>query len=134
MHRQGLIDPIVLSPHEGPLRADYERAGIAVTVVTPPDIGSKAGFERSIAELGRTFRAFEPEVIDANTLQTFWVIAAAETIGVPTLWNVHESEAVAELFRLPMPGASGESLTGCFASPYRVVFGSNATRRVLGAL
>jgi GT2 family glycosyltransferase len=129
LHRQGLIDPIVLSPHEGPLRADYERAGIAVTVVTPPDIGSKAEFERSIAELGRTFRAFEPEVIYANTLQTFWVIAAAETIGVPTLWNVHESEAWQSYFDFLCPELRAIAYR-CFASPYRVVFGSNATRRV----
>jgi O-antigen biosynthesis protein len=128
LYRRGLVDPIVLSPHEGPLRADYERAGIAVTVVTPPDVGGEAQFERSIAELGRTFHEFEPEVIYANTLQTFWVVAAAETVGVPTLWNVHESEPWKSYFEFLRPELQAIAYR-CFASPYRVVFGSNATRR-----
>jgi hypothetical protein len=67
LHRRGLIDPIVLSPQEGPLRADYELAGIAVTIVTPPDIGAKQQFERSIVEIGRTFSDFAPDVVYANT-------------------------------------------------------------------
>jgi O-antigen biosynthesis protein len=129
LHRRGLVAPIVLSPHEGPLRADYERAGIAVTVVTPPDTGGKAQFERSIAELGRTFREFGPDVVYANTLQTFWVIAAAETAGLPTLWHVHESERWQTYFDFLRPEVR-EIAYGCFAFPYRVVFCSNATRRV----
>ena len=128
LHRQGLIDPVVLSPHEGPLRSEYERAGIAVTVVTPPDTGGRTQFERSIAELGRTFREFGPDVIYANTLQTFWVIAAAETIGVPSLWHVHESEPWQTYFEFLRPELQ-EVAYGCFAFPYRVVFCSNATRR-----
>jgi O-antigen biosynthesis protein len=134
MYRRGLIDPIVLSPHEGPLRADYERAGIAVTVLTPPDIGGKAEFEKSIAELGRTFRAFEPEVIYANTLQTFWVIAAAETVGIPTLWNVHESEAWQTYFDFLRPrcgrsptGASLLPIASCSARMQRGGPGSRST-------
>jgi GT2 family glycosyltransferase len=128
LHRQGLIDPVVLSPHEGPLRSEYERVGITVTVVTPPDTGGRAQFERSIAELGRTFREFAPDVIYANTLQTFWVIAAAETIGVPSLWHVHESEPWQTYFEFLRPELQ-EVAYGCFAFPYRVVFCSNATRR-----
>ncbi len=128
LHRRGLVDPVVLSPHEGPLRSEYERAGITVTVVTPPDTGGRPQFERSIAELGRTFREFEPDVIYANTLQTFWVIAAAETIGVPSLWHVHESEPWQTYFEFLRPELQ-EVAYGCFAFPYRVVFCSNATRR-----
>jgi GT2 family glycosyltransferase/glycosyltransferase involved in cell wall biosynthesis len=128
LQRRGLIDPIVLSPHEGPLRADYERAGITVGVVTPPDIGARAQFERSIAELGKAFCEFGPDVIYANTLQTFWVIAAAETVGLPSLWHVHESEPWQSYFEFLRPELQ-EVAYGCFAFPYRVVLCSNATRR-----
>ena len=128
LQRRGLIDPIVLSPHEGPLRADYERAGIDVGVVTPPDTGDRGNFERTIVELGKTFREFRPDVIYANTLQTFWVIAAAEVAGVPSLWHVHESEPWQSYFDFLRPELR-EVAYGCFAHPYRVVFCSNATRR-----
>jgi O-antigen biosynthesis protein len=128
LQRRGLIDPIVLSPHEGPLRADYERAGITVAVVTPPDTGDRGKFEQSIVELGKTFCEFRPDVIYANTLQTFWVIAAAEAMGVPSLWHVHESEPWQTYFEFLRPELQ-EVAYGCFAHPYRVVFCSNATRR-----
>jgi GT2 family glycosyltransferase len=128
LQRRGLVDPIVLSPHEGPLRADYERAGITVGVVTPPDTGDRGRFEQSIAELGKIFSEFRPDVIYANTLQTFWVIAAAQVVGVPSLWHVHESEPWQSYFEFLRPELH-EVAYGCFAHPYRVVFCSNATRR-----
>ncbi|MBV9971239.1 MAG: glycosyltransferase, partial [Xanthobacteraceae bacterium] len=129
LHRRGQIDPVVLSPQEGPLRAEYERAGIAVRIVTPPDTGRRDQFERSIVEFGRTMREFTPDVVYANTLQTFWVIAASRTGGLPSLWHVHESEPWQSYFEFLTPELQ-EIAYGCFAFPYRVVFCSNATRRV----
>ena len=129
LYRQGLLKPTVISPQDGPLRADYEQVGIPVKIVTPLDTSSKAEFERGVDELARTFRELGPDVICASTLQTFWVIAGAHAAGIPAVWNVHESEPWQGYYEF-LPPDVRTSAYRCFAYPYRVVFGSRATRRV----
>jgi GT2 family glycosyltransferase/glycosyltransferase involved in cell wall biosynthesis len=128
LQRRGLLDPIILSPQDGPLRASYEQAGIPVKIIGLPTISGKVEFQQSIASLGQTLQELGPEVIYANTLQTFWAIAAAEKAQIPTLWNVHESEPWQFYFDFLRPELRPLAYR-CFSTPYRVVFGSTATRR-----
>jgi O-antigen biosynthesis protein len=69
----------------------------------------------------------------ANTLQTFWAIAAGEQAGLPTIWNVHESEPWQTYFDFLPPDLKALSYR-CFAFPYRIVFVANATRQAWAAL
>src|SRR5262249_16103332 len=49
LHDRGIIDPIVHSPVDGPLRTEYERVGIKVEVVPPPDsLYSEAGYNLAL--------------------------------------------------------------------------------------
>lgn len=125
LRKAGVLDPIVLSPEDGPLRAHYEEAGISVGIMGDKlsDLGPSA-FEA----LGDLFRELGAEVIYANTLQTFWAIEAAERAGLPSLWNVRESEPCDTYFDYLEPGLR-KLAYGCFAHPYRVVFVADATCR-----
>ena len=92
LHRRGAIEPIVLSPHDGPLRSAYQAAGIATLMVSPPDLSGVAEFEETAGAMARAFRELGAEIVYANTLQAFWAIAVAERAGLPGIWNVRESE------------------------------------------
>ena len=79
----GTIAPLVLSPCDGPVRREFNRAGIEVRVETklacPAE--SPALYRDSIARLADLIREGRYEVVHANTLQTFWAIEAATRWG-----------------------------------------------------
>lgn len=68
-HLRG-IDPVVYSPHDGPLRARFERSGIPVTFAL--DLGGVAA-------------------VVANSLPSAPVVAAARDRDIPCVWLIHES-------------------------------------------
>ena len=63
---RGVIDPVVLSPCDGPLHARYKAAGIPVQMVSPLLTG-KAQFDETIKVLARIFCTSGAEVVYANT-------------------------------------------------------------------
>lgn len=128
--RMGIIDPVVLSPVDGPLRARYKDAGIEVCVIQNPisDVYTRAEFEIKQRDFAKTLSDLNVDVVYSNTLQTFWAIDAAERAGLPTLWNVRESEHWASYFDY-LPMELREVAYGCFCLPYRVIFVAHATRR-----
>lgn len=121
------IDPVVLSPLEGPLRALYERAGIEVNVEAHPlaGAGDAASHARAIAQFAERLRAFAADVVYANTIHAYHAVAAATSAGIPVVWNIHESEGCAALFR-HHPRHVLDEVIRCFALPYRVIFTSDA--------
>ena len=129
LKQSGIIDPIVLSPVDGPLRASYEKAGIPVRVVSNPiaDAHTAAVLDEKLDGLGALFREVGAEVVYGNTLVTFWAIAAAERAGLPSLWNPRESEPWQTYFDHLAPELRQRAYA-CFAFPYRVIFVAHATR------
>ncbi|RYG38964.1 MAG: glycosyltransferase [Burkholderiales bacterium] len=85
----------VLSPVDGPLRAKYAAAGIAVRIV--PELRCSPAvyswYEDDVASLRAKIDAGQPDLIFASTIDNFAVIDAARMAGVPTIWNIRESEA-----------------------------------------
>jgi glycosyltransferase involved in cell wall biosynthesis len=128
LQRRGVIDPIVLSPQDGPLRSVYEAAGIPVQIISPPETSGAESFNLAITDMGRAMRESGVEVVYGNTLQTFWAIAAAKTAGLPAVWNVRESEDWASYFNYLVPDLRAIAYES-FRYPYRVVFVAKATRR-----
>jgi O-antigen biosynthesis protein len=126
---RGVLDPVVLAPTDGPLRSMYEAADIPVQIAPEPECGAVDAFERTVAGFARAIRESEVEVVYANTLQTFWAIAAANAAGVPALWNVRESEPWQSYFDFLSPQVRTIAYDS-FQYPYRTVFVANATRRV----
>jgi glycosyltransferase involved in cell wall biosynthesis len=131
LRKDGIIDPIVYCPEEGPLKGLYEEAGIPVQIGSHPLKGVLTGtdYENAIDQFAGSLKKTGAEVVFGNTLQTFYAIAAAKTAGIPSIWNVHESEPWETYFDHFGSEIAGRALD-CFVYPYRVVFVANATRGV----
>ncbi len=131
----GAIEPTVVSPLDGPLRAEYEKAGITPRV------------DPSLAALFQNIDAYHEirretadwiaregfEVIHANTLHGFWAVDAARTAGVGSVWSVHESEEWHGYFDQFPVDIAREAL-GAMRHPYRVVFSARSTAAVWSPL
>jgi len=129
---RGSIEPHVVVARDGPLRARYEARGIPVTVLAAVDRAESIDeYETALAAIQAEMR--DAEVVYANTLGMFAVIDAARRQGLPSLWNIRESEPWRTCFA-DRVSAIAETALGCFAHPYRVVFVSNASRAGFEAL
>ncbi|MGA2232334.1 MAG: glycosyltransferase [Tepidisphaeraceae bacterium] len=132
--RSGVIEPVVACVPDGPLRQWYEKLGIPVHVLgenpLAPALARPEAYDPSITELGRRMKdEWKADVVWANTLDTVFAVDAASRAGLPVVWNIHESEGWRAYF-----GRYGYTVAQrcleCFAKPYRVIFGSDATRQV----
>jgi len=133
--KQGVIQPIVFSPVDGPLRALYEEQGIAVMVDRHPlwGVTSLSEYQAAIQAFSRKCLSWGAELVYANTLQSFYAVAAAREAGLPSVWNPRESEPWQTYFDY-LPDGVIQKAYDCFAWPYRVVFVADATRDAYAAL
>jgi O-antigen biosynthesis protein len=124
----GSIDPVVLSPLDGPLREEYERAGIPIEIepVEAHLTATASSYQDLISRLARRLKQGAFDVLHANTLVTFWAVDAAERAGIPSVWSIHESERWETYFD-HLPKEIARSALSCMAYPYRVVFCSRAS-------
>jgi glycosyltransferase involved in cell wall biosynthesis len=127
----GAVEPVVVSPVDGPLREEYEKAGVAVRI--DPSLVCLFGGEAAYAEARQKVVDLlidqRCEVLHANTLQGFWAVDAARRAGVPSIWSIHESESWQTYFD-QFPAEIGRVALGCMADPYRVVFTSRSSAEV----
>ena len=135
LKKQGTIDPIVFSPMEGPLRRFYEDEGIPVHVDRHPLTGVLQAdpYEQAIEEFAEKLRGWGVELVYGNTMPTFYAIEAAQACGLPSIWIIHESEPWDRYVRHFGPEISSRAKS-CFAYPYKVIFGSQATRALYNPL
>ncbi len=126
---KGVIAPVVYSPMDGPLRSLYERAGIEVIVQTHPLNGvfTIDAYDHAIDKFANWGRERKFEMVYGNTLQTFYAIDAARRCGLPSLWNVRESEPWQTYFNY-LPSPIKARALSCFSFPYRIIFVAHATR------
>lgn len=122
----------VISPSDGPLRADFANAGIPVTLVSAPSIDT----DLALIEHAATLEWAADEVILANTLESFWAVHLAHRLRRPSLFYIHESAAAHRFFALQLPPAALARAEAAFALATRVVFlaaGSQRAHAALGA-
>ena len=133
--RRKVIQPIVFSPLDGPLRALYEEEGIPVMVDRHPLSGvtTLEQFTEAVKVFSSKCLSWGAELVYANTLQNFYAVAAAQAAGIPSVWNPRESEPWQTYFDY-LPDGVVQKAYDCFASPYRVVFVADATRDAYAAL
>ena len=131
LKENGVIDPIVYSPVDGPLRQAYEEHGIDVIVSEHPLTGvtEVAEYERRITAFARRLKGLNVDLVYGNTLQTFYTIEAAYHLGLPSIWNPRESEPW-EIYFDFLPREIVHRALRCFAYPYQVVFVSYASMNV----
>lgn len=129
LNRDPRFEVSVVSPADGPLKATYADIGIPVRV-----LDSGLSINRNLEDYdGLHARFAEATGLDgfdlayANTAELFWVIEAAAKRGVPSVWNIRESQSwKAHYARFPREIAA--RALRAFALPYWVVFVSHHTR------
>lgn len=86
----------LVTPIDGPLRADCADLGIAVHRTSPYRVGDVADYEGHVRELALLARSSGAGVALVNTLGLFGAADAAKRAGLPTAWVVHESFELAD--------------------------------------
>lgn len=131
LKQKGVIDPIVYSPGDGPLRQAYEEHGIQVIVSRHPLTGvtELVDYEYKIAAFSQQLKDLKIDLVYGNTLQTFYAIDAAHHLGLPSVWNPRESEPWKTYFDY-LPREIAQRAWECFAYPYQVVFVARASMNV----
>jgi glycosyltransferase involved in cell wall biosynthesis len=128
MLEQRAINPVVLSPSDGPLRALYEESGIEVRVggdLCGGSIDNGPGHE-PILRLAGWIKESGVELVHANTATTYWSLAAAREAEVPAVWTIHESMPWQIQFGgLKKPEA--RRVLSLLDHPYRVIFASRGS-------
>ena len=130
-----VIDPVVITPKEGPLRNFYEKAGIEVQCIDHPlrNAYQEECYVHNKRMLATAWRTAGVELVYANTAQTFWAIDAAREAGLPAVWNIRESEAWQSYFNF-LPPAIRAYAYAVFQYPYRVIFVAQRTRDIWATL
>jgi O-antigen biosynthesis protein len=136
MKQQGTMEPVVYCTADGPLREQYERFGIEVVVEEHPlgpVLGLPENYDAALDAFAERLQRLNVGTVYGNTLEAFYSIDAARRMGVGSIWNIHESEGCDFYF-----GRFGSQIAAravqCFQYPYRVIFGSDATRQVYESL
>ncbi len=129
LKRAGVIDPVVLSPSDGPLAEAYAREGIEVRLFRQPaPQSSLSDFLTLRHALGETFAAVGAEVVVANTLTAYYAVSAAADLGLASIWCQHESEPWETYFNDLTPGVRSHAYAA-FGQAYAVTYVAEATRR-----
>lgn len=125
-----IIDPVIISPADGSLREMYESHGIKVIVLENILYGKIMNdYNNGIKDLMKIFSDESPQLVHANTIICFWAIDAANSLNIPSIWNIHESEPL--LFHLQSYDSNAKvAVEKCFHYAYQVVFVSEATREL----
>jgi glycosyltransferase involved in cell wall biosynthesis len=134
LRRKGTIQPVIVSPQDGPLRKIYENEGIPVEIIGPvfgPAIHSD--YPAWLTGLASNFEKFNPDIIHANTILNFWAVGAANELNVPSIWNIHESEQPFSQLNELGPEAA-RNARRCLHYPYQVVFAAQSTKDLFSHL
>jgi D-inositol-3-phosphate glycosyltransferase len=112
----------VISFSDGPLRDTLEGMDIPVHITSYSPMDSVFSYEGQVHELALLFKLNSGGVVLVNTITAFPAVDAAERVGIPSLWAIHESldfgvycylaygpagmdprakKRIAELFQLP---------------------------------
>lgn len=130
LKQKGLIAPTVLSPVDGPLRGLYESHGIEVIINEHLSlVWESARFKEKIKQLSTYFKEAGAELVYGNTLINFCAIAAAKEAGLPSIWNIRESESWQYYINWWGKEVAAEAMK-CFEHPYKVIFVARATKSI----
>jgi D-inositol-3-phosphate glycosyltransferase len=130
-HALGLINPIVVSSFDGPLRRELEGLGIPVHLTALTPAGKLGSYRGRLDEFIEWARPLDAEMIFVNTSTstTFSAGEIAVSLGIPSVWAIHESFHPALLWFGLEPGVlrHAESVIGTATT---AVFEADATRHM----
>jgi GT2 family glycosyltransferase len=125
----GQYEIVLVSAVDGPLRQQYEAAGVSVRIIENPLLGigeDSSAFIERLRSISVELEAGSFDLIIANTLHCFWAVSMAKLLGLPVIWNVHESTTVRKFF--PFSASVIGLIEDCFGGADRVAFEATATR------
>jgi O-antigen biosynthesis protein len=136
LRERGAVRPSIWSPLGGAGAAVYKRAGVPVAIADAPwsrrfvdGRWTRREYDSAFHALRRMLAAQRPDAVLANTLLTFPLIDAAASLGIPSIWIIHESYAADVLDRLFPPFIRGR-IEAAFRFASRVVPASHDTARL----
>jgi glycosyltransferase involved in cell wall biosynthesis len=129
------FDCEVVALSDGPLRPQFEAAGVPVHLTEGFPVATLERYEGNVAELVAWVAAGEFDAVLVNTLGAFVGADVAGRLGIPALWAVHESFTLPLFWHTvyepgtlhPYPRARAE---GALAKAAAVVFPAEATRQL----
>lgn len=126
---QADITARVHAPKAAPIEQWYRKAGIQVDISSPPvAVKNAAAYEDALQGFMEFVRACGADVVHANTVRTFYAVEAAHLLGIPSVWNLRESEPWQGCLDDLAPALQQRALA-CFGQADAVIFVSEATRQ-----
>lgn len=127
-----LIEPVILSPQDGPLRELYEKEGIETHCIESFnlfDSSTSLEYENRLWELHKAISDIAPNVVYANTILSYWAIEIAKELNIPSLWAIHESEPPFEHLRdfSKLIESKGKP---CINHSYKNIFVAESTKQL----
>jgi glycosyltransferase involved in cell wall biosynthesis len=131
----GLIDPIVISTVDGPLRDDLEELGVPIHVTSLIPTGTLDNHRSRIEEFVDWARPLGAELVFVNTATsaTFAGGEIAAILDIPSVWAIHESFEPAQLWAdvEPRVRRHAEAVIGTATT---AIFEADATRHIYEGL
>lgn len=125
----------VISPQDGPLRPQFEAAGLKVEIVDLKAVltaGSVEEFHRKLQTLATELRFGDTDLMAANTMVSFWAVLLAHHLRKPSILYTHESVSVRRFFAPELSRELIAEAERAFACATRVVFSAAASQKVHG--
>jgi glycosyltransferase involved in cell wall biosynthesis len=117
------------SPVPGPLEGAWAERGVETRILSvDPQRGGRDDYEAMVRRLAGLASTSSPDLVVANTLETFWAIHVADELGVPAVWVVRESEDPSGYFHARWPTAIAERGEEGLDLADAIVFVADATR------
>ncbi|MCP8900286.1 glycosyltransferase family 4 protein [Gilvimarinus xylanilyticus] len=131
--RSARLYPVVFSPTDGPMREAYEEQGISVIVQSYPRVrgSSEESWLSELDYLIASMGALSPDVIVANTLQSFHSAIVGLALDIPTILIPRESEDPTTYFSY-LPDYIRGYADSLVARVDRSVFVARATKNLWG--
>ncbi|GEP02698.1 hypothetical protein MOX02_07360 [Methylobacterium oxalidis] len=122
------VDPVVISPYDGPLKDRYGAAGIPVHITRTPltDWPAEEAWNAEIKRMAQSFLYAGIQVVVANTADSFWAVEVARVANLPCIWIIRESEPWQTYFS-HFPTHISNAAYNAFDYPYKTVFVARST-------
>lgn len=115
----------VFSPQEGPLREEFEKSGINVSV-RELEVTTLKEYNTGVKSLQSWIKSEGFDLVYANTLMTFYAIDALKELSIPSVWIIHESYDIHTFYKY-LNGDIKTKAINCFKYVDKVLFVAKAT-------
>lgn len=119
----------IVASTDGALREAYEKHSIPIFYPSELhcNVAVPAWYEADVISLAEILRKNQPDLIVASTIDSFPVIDAARIAGIPSVWNIRESEPWKSRLAHLHPIVASRALA-CLKYPEAVIFVARASQ------